>query len=91
MQDQLEKDYSAESVAELRQELLAVREELETVTAEVGAARGRIRELEDEQEVYRGAVDELAGFKRSKVWSSFRVYAAGRRRIGPVVDRFLGR
>jgi hypothetical protein len=91
MQDQLEKDYSAASVAELRQELLTTREELVTLTAEVGTARGRVRELEDEQEVYRGAVDELAGFKRSKVWSSFRVYAALRRRMAPLVDKLTGR
>ena len=80
MQDQLEKDYSATSVAELREELLTTREELETVTAEIGTVRGQVRELEDEREVYRGAVDELAGFKRSKVWSSFKVYTGLRRR-----------
>jgi hypothetical protein len=91
MQDQLEKDYSAASVAELRQELLTTREELVTVTAEVGTARGRIRELEDEQEAYRGAADELAGFKRSKVWSSFKLYAALRQKFAHVVDRLLGR
>jgi Methyltransferase domain len=91
MQDQLEKDYSAASVAELRQELLATREELVTLTREVGTARGRIRELEDTQEIYRGAVDELTGFKRSRIWSSFTLYASVRRKFAPVVDRLLGR
>ena len=84
MQDQLEKDYSATSVADLRQELLAVREELVTATAEAGDVLGRIRELEDERDAYRGAADELAGFKRSKVWSSLRALraAASEARIG---------
>jgi hypothetical protein len=91
MQDQLEKDYSAASVAELRQELLTTREELVTVTAEVGAARGRIVELEHEQETFRGAADELAGFKRSKVWSSFKIYAGLRRKFAHVIDGLFGR
>ena len=42
----------------------------------MGTARGRIRELEDERATFSGAADELAGFKRSKVWSTFEIYAA---------------
>ena len=91
MQDQLEKDYSATSVADLRQELLAVREELVTATAEAGDVLGRIRELEDERDAYRGAADELAGFKRSKVWSSFELYARLRRKLASVAGRLSGR
>jgi SAM-dependent methyltransferase len=91
MQDQLEKDYSAASVAELRQELLSTREELVTATADAGVARGRVRELEDERDAYQGAADELAGFKRSKVWSTFELYARVRRKIPELVGRLIDR
>jgi SAM-dependent methyltransferase len=84
MQDQLERDYAAVSIAQLRQELLAVREALVTTTAEAGKARGRIRELEDELTRHEAATSELADVKRSRAWSTFVLYARLRHKFAPL-------
>lgn len=76
-------------LTEVRRELLIARDEVVGAHAELGQARGRIAELEDELARHRAAVREIRGFKGTPVWAGFVVYLRIRQRCGSIVRRIL--